>query len=167
MDKRITRWFACFICSFLVAGVASSAVDVGTPAPDFVLPSLESGNLRLSEYRSEVVVLTFWSANCARCEKAIPLYSSLQQQYGADGLNVLAISIEGDADAAVETRAEFGVGFPLLLDQKYRVSKAFKPGRLPATVVIDRTGQVVFVEEGFKRGSDEAIAAAVSELMTK
>lgn len=167
MDKRITRWLACFLCTFLVAGVATSAVDIGTPAPDFVLPSLENGNLRLSEYRSEVVVLTFWSANCTRCEKAIPLYRSLQEQYRDAGLHVLAVSIEGNTDAAASTQAEFGLSFPLLLDQEYRVSKAFKPGRLPATVVIDRTGQVAFVEEGFKRGSDEAIAAAVAKLMTE
>ena len=43
---------------------ARSLIDA--PAPDFALKNLDGENLRLSEYRGEVVLINFWSTTCGR-----------------------------------------------------------------------------------------------------
>jgi peroxiredoxin len=149
----------------LAVNVASSASLIGAPAPDFALPSLQQGNLRLSEYRSQVVVLTFWASWCTRCNQALPLYKSLYRQYQAAGLNVFSVAIDGEADVAEKLVKDFGLEFPVLLDRDHQVSRLYDLGKMPVTVVIDREGEVVFIDSGFRGDSIKRIAAEVSELM--
>ena len=50
------------------AGTVSAATALkGAEAPDFVLKSFSGKNLRLSEYRGEVVMLSFWATWCGDC----------------------------------------------------------------------------------------------------
>ncbi len=73
-------------CTLLV-GVATAAAQLtGTAAPDFVLKSVSGQNLRLSEFRGEVVMLTFGrrgaataahsSRTSARCRRVIAMRAS-------------------------------------------------------------------------------------------
>ena len=40
---------------------------LGQEAPDFALHAAAGDNVRLSEHRGEVVVLSFWSSRCNSC----------------------------------------------------------------------------------------------------
>ena len=42
-------------------------------APDFVLRDVRGHNLRLSEYRGETVVISFWASWCGHCREALYL----------------------------------------------------------------------------------------------
>ena len=165
MQTTLKKYLTAVVCLFLCSGAAVAAVAVGDLAPDFVLRSSQGDNLRLSEYRSEVVVVTFWSSWCGRCREALPLYQSLLTQYGANGLHVLGVAIEGDKDIAAKAVTSLNLHFPMLLDQDGKVSRAYNLGKLPLTVVINREGEVVFVDSGFRGNSDERIAAEVASLL--
>jgi peroxiredoxin len=165
MSKFTKKYLMILAGLLLVVNVASSASFIGEPAPDFALPSLKEGNLRLSEYRSQVVVLTFWASWCARCSQAMPLYKSLYRQHQAAGLRVLAVAIDGETDVAEKLVKDFGIEFPVLLDRDHQVSRMYDLGKMPMTVVIDREGEVVFIDSGFRGDSVKRIAAEVSGLM--
>ena len=50
------------------AGFAAAAAQLtGTAAPDFVLRSVSGQNVRLSEFRGEVVMLEFGATWCGDC----------------------------------------------------------------------------------------------------
>jgi peroxiredoxin len=165
MSKFTKKYLTILAGLLLVVNVASSASFIGEPAPDFALPSLKEGNLRLSEYRSQVVVLVFWTSWCARCSQAMPLYKSLYRQHQAAGLRVLAVAIDGETDVAEKLVKDFGIEFPVLLDRDHQVSRMYDLGKMPMTVVIDREGEVVFIDSGFRGDSVKRIAAEVSGLM--
>jgi peroxiredoxin len=165
MSKYTKKFLTVFAGLLLVVNAASSASFIGETAPDFVLPSLNEGNLRLSEYRSQVVVLTFWASWCARCSQAMPLYKSLYRQHQASGLSVLAVAIDGEADVAEKLARDYGIEFPILLDRDHEVSRMYDLGKMPMTVVIDREGEVVFIDSGFRDDSVKRISAEVSGLM--
>ena len=45
-----------------MTGMAVGPIVAGVPAPDFELPSLTGGSVRLSEYRGKKVVLFMWAS---------------------------------------------------------------------------------------------------------
>ena len=51
---------------FAVSSLASSGME-GQPAPDFALKSSTGENMRLSEYRGDVVMINFWATWCRPC----------------------------------------------------------------------------------------------------
>ena len=63
------RWSGAALAGLLVvAGSVSAATQLlGSEAPDFVLKSVAGKNLRLSEYRGDVVMLSFWATWCGDC----------------------------------------------------------------------------------------------------
>ena len=136
---------------------------VGKPAPDFALKSVAGPNLRLSEYRSDVVVLNFWSNWCGKCINAVNALEELNRQHRSSGLRVFTIDVDGRNGA--QLAKEVDPGYPVLLDIKSRVSKAYDLSRLPITVVIDREGTVRFVQKGFKGTAEQQLQAEVLALL--
>ena len=59
--------------------VPASTVAPGLPAPDFALTTAAGQNLRLSEWRGEVVVLNFWARSCGVCTDALKDLEQLQK----------------------------------------------------------------------------------------
>jgi len=65
------------------------------PAPDFAFQLVANGSYHaLSEYRGKVVVLNIWATWCPPCREEMPGLERLQEQYGKDGLVVIAVSDE-------------------------------------------------------------------------
>ncbi len=120
----------------------AAAPAIGTMAPDFVLPAVQGGNVRLSEYRGQVVVLTFWSSRCATCAAQLAALNEQQLTYGPAGLVALAVSVDDDMERARNYATHHASRVPLLLDAKRAVGRSFQIDRLPTTVLIDRQGRI-------------------------
>ena len=115
----------------------ADAAAVGDLAPDFALPATAGGNVRLSEHRGEVVLLTFWSSRCAVCAAQLAALSDLQTTYRSAGLVTLAISVDDDLKRATQFAHTHPARFPLLLDRRKGVSRAYSIERLPTTDFAD------------------------------
>lgn len=166
MIKVLLKVQAVLLCTLIVPAVSAAPFSIGAPAPDFALPSLHGKNLRLSEYRSDVVVLNFWAAWCNRCGDAMPVLNSLYQAHQADGLQVLAVGVDYGHPKTAEFVADQQVAFPILQDDaQHHVSEAYQLGTLPLTLVIDREGNVRSVHEGFDADIGSEITAQVEKLL--
>ena len=76
--------------AFAIPLQAAGSLEASSePAPDFALKSMTGENLRLSEYRGEVVILNFWSTDCGTCVLQMPAVQKLYEQYRGSGLQVL------------------------------------------------------------------------------
>ena len=63
--------------AFAATSLAASGGLTGQPAPDFALKSSSGENLRLSEYRGDVVMINFWATWCGPCRQEMPLLDEL------------------------------------------------------------------------------------------
>lgn len=89
-------------------------------APDFDLPDINGGRLRLSDYRGKIVILNFWTKNCAPCLEEMPDLARLAAMIadeGHDEVVFLTVSqdesvedIRGTLHSVLAGEANFPVG---------------------------------------------------------
>jgi peroxiredoxin len=138
---------------------------VGQPAADFALRSATGPNVRLSEYRGDVVLLSFWGSRCGQCQLQLATLDRLQATYGSAGLVTLGISVDDDQAAAREFAGARRVNFALLLDPEKSVARSFRVDALPLVVLVDRAGVVREVFRDFRAGAEEDYRASVKALL--
>jgi peroxiredoxin len=137
----------------------------GKPAVDFALRSVAGVNVRLSEYRGDVVVLSFWGSRCGQCLPQLAALDRLQATYGSAGLVTLGINVDDDQSAAREFASARRVGFALLLDPEKGVARGYRVDALPMVVLVDRAGTVREVFRDFRAGAEEDYLAKVKALL--
>jgi len=149
----------------LVASAAVAAAQLaGTPAPDFVLKSVSGRNVRLSEFRGEVVMLSFGATWCGDCRAQLAQLSEMQTRYHDAGIELLAVSLDQNAKQAGEM-ASASAGFPVLHDVGGEVGRLYAVGKVPVVVLIDRAGVVRKVFEGYRRGAEAQYLESVQALL--
>jgi peroxiredoxin len=137
---------------------------IGRTAPDFALPAAVGSNVRLSEYRGQPVILSFWSSRCGPCVAQLATLDRLYRGYAAAGLIVLGVSVDDDPMHAEQFARAHNGGFPLLLDEAKTVSRAYEINRLPSTILIDRSG-IVRYSHGDDRPDDGSYLAQIRALL--
>jgi len=153
-----------FLGFFALGGLASSGLT-GQPAPDFALRSATGENLRLSEYRGEVVMINFWATWCGPCQQEMPLLEELHNRYQRVGFRLLGVNIDDDSDRAMDMVQNLGVTFPVLFDETKVVSKLYQVEAMPVTVLLDRAGTVRYVHHGYKPGYEEHYLTEIRSLL--
>ncbi len=149
----------------LMMPVIGHAVAVSDDAPDFTLKSLEGSNLRLEEYRGQVVLLNFWASWCGPCRQEMPLLDRLHHRYEDTGFAVLGVNVEGEVAPAQEIVDKTNVTFPILIDDGQKVSEMYNLQAMPSTVVIDRDGVVRYIHLGYKPGDEAKYVEVVKQLI--
>ncbi len=144
-----------------------SLESIAEPAPDFALKSLTGENLRLSEYRGEVVVLNFWSTECGTCVLQMPAVQKLYEQYRGSGLQVLGINIDRNSRRAREMVEKLELAYPVLLDAEKSVSREYKLNALPFVVVIDRDGAIRYTHSGYRSTDRHLYRGQINELLAE
>jgi len=124
------------------------------PASDDAVLSLKdlTGTQQsLADLRGRVVVLNFWATWCEPCKKEMPDLAAIQNEYAALGVQVIGASGDELADSAKVLKfiREFKVNFPVWIGASTDDMQRFGVGTvLPATVIIDRGGKIVWREIG-------------------
>jgi peroxiredoxin len=160
-----SRLFAGLIICVLASISLASSNLAGQPAPDFALKSASGENLRLSEYRGDVVMINFWATWCGPCRQEMPLLDELYSRYQRVGFNLLGVNIDDDTGRAMKMIDELGVTFPVLFDSRKEVSKLYDVGAMPVTVLVDRDGKVRHVHHGYKPGYEDKYLDQIRSLL--
>jgi peroxiredoxin len=137
----------------------------GQPAVDFALRSVAGPNVRLSEYRGDVVLLSFWGSRCGQCLPQLTALDRLQATYGSAGLVTLGVNVDDDQTAAREFVAARQLGFPLLLDPQKAVARSYRVDALPLVLLIDRAGTVREVFRDYRSGAENDYLARIKALL--
>ncbi len=117
---------------------STEAPEIGKPAPDFTLQTLQGETVTLSQYRGKPVLLVFWVVHCEGCIEEIPYLQGFYDRH-ADEVVLLAVHV-GDARAQIEkllsTRR---ITYPILIDADEQVCITYRHGA-PTTFAIDKEG---------------------------
>lgn len=162
---KMNKLLVGIFCTVLAATSLASSGLTGQAAPDFALKSSTGENLRLSEYRGDVVMVNFWATWCGPCRQEMPLLDELYSRYQRVGFSLLGVNIDDDSSKAMSMVEELGVSFPVLFDARKDVSRLYEVDAMPVTVLIDREGTVRYVHHGYKPGYEEKYLEQIRSLL--
>jgi len=164
--------FKTFITSrsaiLLLAGIlltTTATADIQGPAPDFTLKSRSGKNLKLSEFRGQVVMINFWASWCGPCRQEMPLLDQLYQHYRPLGFTILGVNVETDTSQALKLLQEIPVTFPILFDSDNSVADQYHLDAMPTTVLVDRDGKMRFLHLGYLPGYEKEYETQIKALL--
>src|SRR3982074_808617 len=147
-------------------GATMTALTVGAEAPDFQLKSMDGKRFSLQEELGRrPVVLAFFKASCPVCQYAFPFLERLHKAYGQTKVTLVGVS-QNDPQQTAAFSKEFGVTFPVLLDEQdsYPVSNAYGLTNVPTVFWIGQDGEIEISSVGWDRKEIEQINRKAAEV---
>jgi len=136
---------ACLAASIAVARAQSAPPAQNLrnkQAPDFTRQDLHGHALHLAGFRGKVVLLNFWATWCAPCQVEMPIFAAWQRQYGAQGLQVIGISMDDDAAVARKLVQRLKLDYPVAMGDAHLGLRYGGVLGLPLSLLIDRQGVI-------------------------
>jgi peroxiredoxin len=155
--RRLTRW--------LGTDETMTHLVAGNLAPGFSLKGLDGEEYSLGAVMERgPVVAAFFKVSCPVCQFTFPFLERLYKRYGGDAVTFLAIS-QDDARAAAKFAKEYGVTFPIVIDDEngYVVSNAYGLTNVPTIFLINTDGSIQVSSNGFDKKDLENIATELAE----
>lgn len=150
-----------FLAAFAMPATSFAGVDEGD-TPSFEVETLDGETLSAAELRGKVVLVDFWAMWCAPCKKSFPFYSKLVDEHGGKFV-VVPVSIDPDAEDMRSFVAEHDYSLRFAWDEGHALAKQFGPSTFPTAYLIDATGKVRHIHEGF---NDEIAAQTRAHVTT-
>jgi peroxiredoxin len=113
------------------------------------------------EHRPTLV--SFWAPWCEPCVRELPDLERLSRAVAPCGAAVVGVAVgEKPAATAAFARAR-GLDYRQLTDEPFALADALNQRRIPATVVFDAAGRVVFTGDALNARAKAALARALGD----
>jgi cytochrome c biogenesis protein CcdA/thiol-disulfide isomerase/thioredoxin len=152
----------------------SGLKDYG-PAPNFTgnqawLNTPGGRPLTLQKLRGKVVLVDFWTYSCINCLRTLPYLKGWYRTYAKDGFVIVGVhtpefAFEHDVSNVREAIGEYGVRYPVAIDNDYATWNAYGNQYWPAEYLIDARGHVREAKfgEGNYSKTEDAIRSLLAE----
>lgn len=129
-----------------MTGVAANeGLNKGESAPDFTLTTLDGKTAKLSDYKGKKVVLNFWATWCPPCKAEMPHMQNYYEDFAdEENVEILAVNLtKGDSADKVEAFvADYGLTFPIPMDEEGIVGDTYQAITIPTSYIIDTSGNI-------------------------
>lgn len=170
------RSFLASLISLALLATATTAAPIPRPSPDFVIHMTPSGEVSLGspQFKGKVVVLAFILTTCPHCQHATQVLSGFQNEYGARGLQVVAVAFNEMANMLVpdfikQFKPTFPVGWANRMDVlTYLDHSALTQMYVPIMVFIDKKGVIRYQHLGddpFFQNQEKNVRDTIEELL--
>jgi peroxiredoxin len=175
MDK--SRLFTLLVIICLAAPAIALAEDASSPyavdrlvmdkpAPEFTINDMDGKPVSLSSYRGRPVLIFFWASWCPTSSAEFVSLNKLHSMYRDKGLTIIAISTDKKVQAAKAFLEKNPVSFPVLYDERLRVSKKlYKAFMIPMAFLVDNRGVVVKKRFGQQSWTEPEIIKDIDSLL--
>lgn len=140
------------------------------PVQDFILTDADGKLKKLSEFRGNVVILSFWASWCTPCLVELPTFAEIEKRLHAKGLRVLAVNVDEGNEGktfAKDFWKKKDFSFPSFFDSSKQIAQIFDVEALPSNFVIDREGRIAFSGFGANDWSNPQTVEFIENLLAE
>lgn len=160
-EQNMKSPIAALCLGLMLSGSAAAKLEVGTVPPDLLGKTPEKQEIRLSQYKGKIVVVTFWASWCGPCRRELPVLDVLQKAAG-DRVSVIAVNVKDTAqDYRIMRKQMKDASLTFTHDTRGNISDGFDVKSYPNLYVIDQTGTIAAVHVGF---SDESLSEIIEDI---
>jgi peroxiredoxin len=134
----------------------------GGKAASFSVPSINGGKAELQA--GKVTIVDFWATWCEPCKKSFPKLQELYVKYKANGLEIVAISVDDEKGGLSAFATAHGAKFPIGWDDGKKIADKWKPEAMPSTYVVDKDGVIRHIHKGYHDGEELELEKEVKAL---
>jgi peroxiredoxin len=131
------------------------------PLADVSFKNLQNQPINLAKFKGQTIILNFWATWCPPCIKEMPELNTLYPELQLRNIELLGIGIDSPSNI-LKFSAGHAIDYPLLIagvgGAELASSLGNAGGGLPFTVILDKTGSVMFKKLG-QISADEIRAA--------
>ena len=136
------------------------AIDADLLAPDFSLPGVSS-EIKLSDFKGQLVYLDFWASWCGPCKKSFPWMNAMQSKYAAQGFKIIAINLDAKSEDGKRYLNSVQANFDIAFDAKGIVPRLYQVKGMPSSFLIGRDGKILMQHAGFNDTSGAKLEAQI------
>lgn len=148
------------------SSAAAQVADVGQAMPPYTTTLLDGKKFDIAAERGNVVFLNLWATWCNPCRAEIPELQSLHQKYAPRGFKVVGISLDDTGAGGVKQFvAQHSMTYPIAYDPEGKIATILQSSVLPTSVIVDRSGQIVWKNFGAVSMDDPALKNALAKAL--
>lgn len=159
----------------LPGGLAADAHAAGAKkAPDFTGGGawFNTGGkvLSITGLQGKVVAVKMWTAGCYNCLNVLPYIKQWDARYRDQGLVIVGVhspefSYERSEAYVQKAVAKLGIRFPVVMDNGFRIWRAYNNVYWPTLYLVDRKGTIRYkhIGEGAYEETEQMIKRLLNE----
>lgn len=146
------------------AETTATGFEVGSLLPPYAATNVDGSKFDLATRRDKVVLLNLWATWCGPCRYEIPELQSIHDKYAARGFEVIGVSVdEGSPEPVKAFIDERKMTYPQVLDPEGQLATLLQTSVLPTSVLLDRSGRIVWKKFGAIEANDAELEAAIQK----
>jgi cytochrome c biogenesis protein CcdA/thiol-disulfide isomerase/thioredoxin len=162
VEKQVLETVPKIVDYIVSKATADSLDNAQGPMPSLngAVQWLNSPVLTNDSLKGKVVLVDFWTFDCINCKRTLPYVKDWAKKYEKDGLVVIGVhtpeyGFERIIDNVKDKVKEYGITYPVAIDNNYAIWRNFENQYWPAHYLIDAKGQVRFTHFGEGRYDDQ------------
>lgn len=157
---------------FLMSAISAFAQN-GQTMPEIVLKDMNGKSKNVAEYSKsgKITIINFWATWCTPCKKELnniheSLYETWKNEYD---VTFVAVTIDDSRNVMKVKPYVAGQGweYEILLDVNRELLRALNGQNVPYTIVLDKTGKIVWSHNGYIEGDEFKLQDKLKELAGK
>jgi len=150
-----------------VAAIASpmlTGCSRAQQAPPLAYTLLDGSRSELASLRGQVVLINFWSTDCAPCVEEMPALVATWRRFAPQGFQTLAVAMHYDPPALVSNFAQaHALPFGVVIDNTGELAQRLGNVQFtPTSLLIDKRGRIV--QRWIGKTDFDALAGSITRL---
>ncbi len=152
--------------SLLIFTIGASAQTM----PSVMLKDLTGKTKNTADYskNGKITIISFWATWCTPCKKELSNINDLLDEWKSKyDLELIAVSTDNSKNVLKVKPFVDGQGwsFECLLDVNEDLKRALNAPLIPYTVLLDKTGKIVYTHTGYIEGDEFMLEEKIKSLV--